>query len=58
MGLLVHGAKPLFTDVGVDLGRLQAGVAEQFLDDTQVGPPIEQVGGEAVAKGVRMGWRR
>ncbi len=40
-------------DVGVLLRRRQAGVAEQLLDRAQVGAGAEQVGGEAVAQGVR-----
>ena len=30
-------------------------MAEQFLDDPKVGAAVEQVGGEGVAQGVRMG---
>ena len=30
-------------------------MAEQFLDDPEVGAPVEEVGGEAVAEGVGMG---
>ena len=37
----------------VDLGRGQVRVAEQLLDDAQVGAAVEQVGGERVAQGVR-----
>ena len=40
-------------DMGVDLGRREALVAEQLLDDPQVGAAVEQVGREAVAEGVR-----
>src|ERR1700722_16359251 len=45
---LVHGAQALLAHVGVDLRGGQAGVPEKFLDDTQIGPTIEQVGGEGV----------
>jgi hypothetical protein len=31
----------LARDVGIDLGRLEARVAEQLLDDAQVGAPVE-----------------
>ena len=40
-------------DVRVDLGRGQALVTEQLLDDAQVGAPIEQVRCERVAERVR-----
>ena len=46
--------RALFGDVGVDLGRPQARVAEQLLDDPQVGATVEQMGGVAVAQRVRM----
>jgi hypothetical protein len=36
--------------VGVDLGRADAGVAEEFLDDAEVGAAGEQMGGEGVAE--------
>jgi len=38
--------------VGVDLGRGQALVAQKFLNNTQVGPALEEVGGVGVAQGV------
>ena len=44
--------------MSVDLRGLQTGVSQQFLDDSQVSPPVEEVGGEAVAKGVRVGGNR
>ena len=44
--------------MSVDLGGLQAGVAQQFLHHPEVGAAVEQVGGEAVAEGVGMGRRR
>ena len=44
--------------MSVDLRGLQTGVAQQFLDDPQVGAPVEQVGGEAVAQGVGVGGHR
>ena len=40
-------------DVGIDFGRADAGVAQQFLDDAQVGAVFQQMGGEAVAQHVR-----
>src|SRR5262245_50313129 len=38
----------------VDLGRGEALVAEQLLDDAEIGPTLEQVGRERMAEGV---WR-
>ena len=40
-------------DVGVDLGGEDGLVAEHFLDDPQVRPAFDEVGGERVAEGVR-----
>ena len=40
-------------DVGVDLGGGDVGVAEHGLDGADVGAVHEEVGGEAVAEGVR-----
>ena len=39
-------------DVGVDLGGGDVGVAEEFLDDAEVGAIFEEVSGEAVAQEV------
>ncbi len=44
----------LLADVGVAVGGGDAGVAEHFLDDAQVGAVFEKVGGEGVAERV---WR-
>ena len=38
--------------MSVDLGGLQTGVSQQFLDDTQVSTSVEEVRGEAVAERV------
>ena len=40
-------------DVDVNLGGLDALVAQHLLDGAQVGATLEQVGGETVAQGVR-----
>jgi hypothetical protein len=45
-------AQALAGDVGVKLGGADAAVAEEFLDDAQVGAVFEEVGGEAVAEHV------
>ena len=52
VGGRVCGPKPRGRDVGVYLGRGQTLVTQQFLDDAQIGPTVEQVGGETVAEGV------
>ena len=39
--------------MGINLGGADAGVAEQFLDDPQVGAVLEQVRGKAVPEHVR-----
>ena len=36
------------------LGRTQPAVAQKFLDDSEVGPTLEEVGGEGMAKQVRI----
>ena len=40
-------------DVRVDLGRLAAGVAEEFLDVPEVGASFQNVCREGVAEGMR-----
>ena len=53
MGLPIGGLQATGRDVGVDLGRRQVLVAEQLLDDAQVGAAVEQMGRERVAEGMR-----
>ena len=48
----VCGPEPRRRNVSVNLGSRQTLVAQQFLDDTQIGPAVEQMGGETVAEGV------
>jgi hypothetical protein len=55
VGLVIDRTQALLADVSVDLGGLQTGVAEQFLYDPEVGPPVQQMGGEAVTEGVGVG---
>ena len=40
-------------DVGVDLGRADVGMAEQGLDDAQIGAALQQMGREGVADDMR-----
>ena len=53
MCLVVDGAQPRDTNVGVKLSGGEAGVAQQFLHDPQVGAAFEEMGGGAVAQTVR-----
>ncbi len=49
----MHGVQTfqaLAGDMGVDLGCRNVGMAEQQLDDAQVGTVVEQVGCEGVAQ--------
>ncbi len=43
-------------DVGIDLGGVEPGVAEQLLDEADVGPVLEHVGGAGVAQQVAGTW--
>lgn len=43
MRLVVHSAQPGDGDMGVELGGGQRGVAEQLLNDPQIGTAFEQV---------------
>ena len=49
----MDGLEAFAGDVGVHFGRRDAGVAEQFLNDPQVGAVLEQVCGETVPQHVR-----
>ena len=57
VGTLVGGAESGGADVGVDLRRHQALVAQQLLHAADVGAAVQQVRGEAVAQRVRSGSR-
>jgi methionine biosynthesis protein MetW len=48
-----HVLQPVVEHVGVDLRGRDIGMAEQLLDDPQVGPVLEQVARESVAQDVR-----
>jgi hypothetical protein len=50
--LVDHLAQAVGGDVGVDLGRGDVGVAQQGLDDAQIGAAFQQMGGEGVAQDV------
>ena len=53
MCLMIHIQQSLLRDVGVDLSCRQFTMTEQFLHASEVGPAVEQVGGEAVSQRVR-----
>src|SRR5947199_823843 len=55
MRRLVNRLESFFAHVSVQLGRSQIGVPEQLLHGPQVGPTVEEMGGEGVAQGVRVG---
>jgi hypothetical protein len=57
VGLVVGIDQALSGDVGVNLGGRQAPVAEEILDTPEIGPTVEEVGGETVPERVRArGW--
>jgi len=49
---LVDLPEAIAGDVGVDFGGADGGMTEEFLDDTQVGAVLQQMGGEAVPEHV------
>lgn len=54
MSLVVDLCKMLEVKVSIDLCAPNAGVAEQFLDSSQIPTRLQQVAGEAVPEHVRM----
>eukprot|EP01132_Coremiostelium_polycephalum_P023529 gene23528-28024_t len=54
MGAVVHRCQVLEVQVGVDLGGLDVGVAQQFLHRTQVLGGLQQVAGKGVPEHVRV----
>ena len=52
MGLVVDGEQAVAVDLGVDLGRRQGGVAQEFLDLAEIGAGRQEVGCEGVAQRV------
>ena len=55
MGFFVGFAQVGRADVRIDLSRDQAFVAQQLLHATDVGAPVEQMGGKAMPQCVRRG---
>jgi hypothetical protein len=54
MKLPVDGFQALLIDVSVNLRGRNVGVAEHFLNDPEIGPIAEQMGGEAVPEQMRI----
>jgi len=52
VGVVVGFLNLVGGEVGIDLGRAQRLMAQQFLDDAEVGTIVEHVGGKAVSKRV------
>src|ERR1043166_10044963 len=53
MELLMDFAQATAAHVSINFGGADAGVAEQFLDNAQIGPMLEQMGRETMAQHVR-----
>ena len=50
----MHVLEARFRNVGVNLSCCEAFVAQQFLNDPQIGPTLKEVGGIGVPQGVRV----
>src|SRR5437667_7364045 len=53
VGGVVHAHELVGAHMRVTLRRRQAAVADELLDQPEVGPGVAQMGGERVAQGVR-----
>src|SRR2546425_8859157 len=53
MGLVINLDQLFHRDVGVDLRRREASVAEQFLNITKIGAAVQQMRGKRMTQGVR-----
>ena len=54
MELPVNVSEPLLVNVRVDLGRSNIGMAEELLDDSQVGSILQKMSGKGVSEEVRV----
>ena len=54
----MHVLETVGAHVGVDLCRTHVGMTEQLLNRPQIGPTVEEVGGEGVPERVRVHGRR
>ena len=48
MKFLVNGLEAFLIDVGVDLGGGDVGMPQEFLNNTEVSPVFEEMGGEGM----------
>jgi hypothetical protein len=55
VGLAIGSRQPFAADVGVALRGRHVGVAQQFLNRSEIGTTVEQMRGEAVSECVWMG---
>jgi hypothetical protein len=55
MIFLMHGPEAVLIDMGINLRGADVAVTEQFLDDAQVRPAADEMGGEAVGATLRDG---
>ena len=53
VALLVQRLETSPIDVGINLRRHHAGVAQQFLNNAKIGTAFQQMGREAMSQGVR-----
>lgn len=58
MGLIVHRPQPVYRDMGIELRGGQTGMAQQLLDNPQVGTTFEEMCGCTVPQPVRPYIRR
>ena len=58
MCILVNIEKAFLCHVGVDLRGGETSMAEEFLNAPEIRAPIEEMGGETMAEGVRTGTQR
>ena len=56
MGFLIHLLNAAEGDMGVLLRGGEAAMAQQFLNEAQIGPVFEQMGGAGMAQGVGSGF--
>jgi hypothetical protein len=54
VGRVVDALKPIFRNVGVQLGRAEAGVSQKFLNDSQIRSAIKKIRGKGVAESMRV----
>lgn len=58
MSVFIALTQTLHRNVGINLRGAQAGMAQQFLNRTQISTAIQKVGGRRVTQRVRAGYAR